>query len=222
VRRYPERGRSDRTELYELLDAGLIGFLGTVTNGHPRVLPMVYGRIGDTLYIHGAVKNQALVAVGEGAEVCVTVTNVYGLVLANSMFHHSLNFRSAMIYATPRVVTEPDERLAGLRAAVNQLVPGRGDELPDPTPKQLAQTTVIAISLEEASVKVRSGPPGGDPEDYETDIWGGVLPLVQTWNPVETDPRLRDGIDPPAHVLRLVGQPAYERAQGRPDLSDPR
>ena len=213
VRRYPERGRADRAELYEVLDSGLLCFLGTETNGHPRVLPMVYGRIDDTLYVHGAVKNQALLAVGAGAEVCVTVTNIYGLVLANSMFHHSMNFRSAMIYATPRIVTDPEERLAGLRAAVNQLVPGRGDELPDPTAKQLAQTTVIAIPLEEASVKVRNGSPGGDPEDYESDLWGGVLPLIQTWGTVEVDPKLRAGIDPPESVLDLVGTPAYDRAR---------
>jgi hypothetical protein len=119
-----------------------------------------------------------------------------------------------MIYATPRVVTDPDERLVGLRAAVNQLVPARGDELPDPTPNQLAQTTVIAVPLEEASVKVRSGPPFGEPEDYERDIWGGLLPLVLTWGEEQSDEKLRDGIPVPDHVLRLVGQPAYDRRLG--------
>jgi nitroimidazol reductase NimA-like FMN-containing flavoprotein (pyridoxamine 5'-phosphate oxidase superfamily) len=209
LRRYPERGLNERRELYAVLDAGVMCFVGAVAGGAPRVLPMVYGRIGDTLYLHGSTKNQALVAATrDGSELCVNVTHVDALVLANSLFHHSVNFRSAMIYGSVRVVTDPDERLAGLRAAANQLVPGRGDALPPPTAKQLKQTLVVALPLEEASVKVREGAPGGDPEDYETDLWSGVLPISKTWLEPCSDPKLRHGIPVPEHVTRLIGKPA--------------
>jgi nitroimidazol reductase NimA-like FMN-containing flavoprotein (pyridoxamine 5'-phosphate oxidase superfamily) len=208
LRRYPHRGLSERSELYAVLDAGVLCYVGAVANGSPRVIPMVYGRIGDTLYLHGSTKNQALVAATKGgSELCVNVTHVDALVLANSLFHHSVNFRSAMIYGSVRVVTDPDERLAGLRSAANQLVAGRGDELPPPTEAQLKQTLVVALSLEEASVKVRDGAPGGDPEDYETDIWGGVLPISRVFEEPWDDPKLRDGITVPEHVTRLVGKP---------------
>jgi uncharacterized protein len=208
LRRYPQRGRTDRRELYEILDTGLLCYLGVISDGHPRVIPMAYGRIGDTLYLHGSVKNQALTAAKDGGEVCVTVTNVYGLVLANSLFHHSVNFRSAMVYGTARVVTDDAERIAGVRAAADQLVPGRSDALPEPTLKQLKATMVMALPLEEASVKVREGSPNGDAEDYERDIWAGVVPLVHTWGEPVDDEKLRTEIPVPAHVARLVGQPA--------------
>jgi nitroimidazol reductase NimA-like FMN-containing flavoprotein (pyridoxamine 5'-phosphate oxidase superfamily) len=212
LRRYAHRRRLDRAELYRVLDAGLLAFVGVVVDGYPRVIPMVYGRIDDTLYVHGSPKNQALVALQTGGELCVTVTNVDGLVLSNSMFHHSANFSSAMIYGAPRIVTDRDEKVAALRATTNQLVPGRGDALADPLPKSLAITMVIALSLQEASVKVREGPPNGERADYERDIWAGVLPLRQTWGEPETDPKIREGIPVPDHVSRLAGRPATLRS----------
>jgi nitroimidazol reductase NimA-like FMN-containing flavoprotein (pyridoxamine 5'-phosphate oxidase superfamily) len=214
LRRYPERGRTDRAELYGVLDRGLVCYLGAVVDGCPRVIPMVYGRIGDTLYLHGSVANQALVAAKKGGEICVTVMNVGGLVLANSLFHHSINFECAMIYGTVRVVIDEAERLAGLQAAANQMVPGRAGALPPPTRKQLAATLVVALPLAEASVKVRNGPPNGDPSDYETDIWAGVLPLVQTWGSPVADSKLAGPYPVPDHVARLVGQPISARAPG--------
>lgn len=218
LRRYPERGRTERASLYDVLDAGLVCFLGVVTDGYPRVIPMAYGRIADTIYLHGSVKNQALVAARNGADVCVTVMNIYGLVLANSLFHHSVNFRTAMIYGKAREVRDPDEKLQGLRSVGNQLVPGRAEALPDPTAKQLRQTMVIAIPLAEASVKVREGPPNGEPDDYELDLWAGVLPLIQMWGEPQPDPKLRNWIPVPEHVARLAGRQTYERA---PDHKDP-
>lgn len=211
VRRYRDRAQTDRQELYDTLDAALMCFLGVVLDGTPRVTPMAFGRVDDVLYLHGSPKTQALEAAAMGGEVCVTVCNVYGLVLANTMFHHSLNFRCAMIFGETRVVTDERERLAGLRAAVEHLVPGRGDALPDPSDKQLAITMVLALPLAEASVKVRQGPPGADPEDYETDIWGGVLPLIQTWGQPVPDPKLHSPYPVPTHVSRLVGKDAYGR-----------
>lgn len=212
LRRYPKRARTDRAELYQVLDSALVGFLGVVTDGHPRVIPMAFGRVADTVYLHGSVKNQALVAAREGAEVCVTVTNISGLVLANSLFHHSMNFRSAMVYGQCRVVTDDEERIVGLRAAADRLVPGRSAALPAPTRKQLRGTVVMALPLAEASVKVRVGSPNGEAEDYEEDVWAGVLPLNQTWAEPEDDDKLRAGIPIPDHVARLVGRGLAEQA----------
>jgi nitroimidazol reductase NimA-like FMN-containing flavoprotein (pyridoxamine 5'-phosphate oxidase superfamily) len=208
LRRYPMRGRTDRAELYEFLDSALVAFVGGIVDGYPRVLPMVYGRIDDTLYLHGSKVNPVLLSAERGSEICVSVLTIQGLVLANSLFHHSVNFRSAMIYGTPRVVADEDERLLAMRASANQMIRGRADVLPDPTPKQLAMTLVVALPLTEASLKVREGAPNGDKEDYETDIWAGVLPLVQTWGEPVADAKLREAFAVPEHVARLAGQPA--------------
>ncbi|TDE51465.1 pyridoxamine 5'-phosphate oxidase family protein [Nonomuraea mesophila] len=207
LRRFPERGRTDRADLKAILDDGLMCFVGAVVEGGPRVIPMVYGRIDDTLYLHGSVANQVLTAARDGAELCVSVTDVDELVLANSLFHHSVNFRSVMIYGRGRLVTDQREQVAGLRAAADQLVPGRGATLDAPTRKQLAATLVIALPLDEASVKVRQGPPNGEVGDYDRPIWAGVLPLTQTWGEPLSDPKLRTATAIPDHVAKLAGQP---------------
>jgi nitroimidazol reductase NimA-like FMN-containing flavoprotein (pyridoxamine 5'-phosphate oxidase superfamily) len=209
LRRYPERGRTDRTELFRVLDAGFLCFMGTIVDDAPRVTPMTYARIDDVLYLHGSPVNQGLLAGGGG--MCITVAHVDALVLAASLYHHSANFRSATIYGCPRIVSAEDERRAAFHALGNNLVPGRADALPPPTKKQIAGTLLLAASLEEASVKVRTGPPGGEDEDYEGDTWAGVLPLIQTWGEPEPDPRLRRPLPVPEHVARVVGTPAFVR-----------
>lgn len=195
--RSKERGRTSREDLYAVLDAGLVCHLGVVVDGVPRVIPTGYGRIGDTLYLHGSTGSISLRGSGE---VCVTVTHVDGVVLARSVFHHSMNYRSAMVYGRPRLVRDEEERLAGLRAITEQLAPGQWDATRPPTRKELAATTVVAISLDEASVKVRQGPPSDDPEDYETAIWAGVLPLRLSWGAPETDPAMTSEVAVPDHV----------------------
>ncbi|MBB4920077.1 pyridoxamine 5'-phosphate oxidase family protein [Streptosporangium saharense] len=195
--RSKERGRTSREDLYAVLDAGLVCHLGVVVDGAPRVIPTGYGRIGDTLYLHGSTGSLSLRGPGE---VCVTVTHVDGVVLARSVFHHSMNYRSAMVYGRPRLVRDEEERLAGLRAITEQLAPGQWDATRPPTRKELAATAVVAISLDEASVKVRQGPPSDDPEDYATPIWAGVLPLRLSWGAPETDPAMTSEVEVPAHV----------------------
>ncbi|KAB2347268.1 pyridoxamine 5'-phosphate oxidase family protein [Actinomadura rudentiformis] len=197
--RLSERGLTDRASLYEVLDGGLICHLGVVVNGSPRVIPTGYGRDGDTLYIHGSTGARSLIA-GRDQEICVTITHLDGLVLARSMFHHSMNYRSAIIYGTPRPVTDPDEKLAALRAVSEQLAPGQWDVVRQPTRKELAATTVLALSLEEASVKVRNAPPSDDDEDYALDVWAGVVPVHQVFGTPIPDPNLRPGIPVPPHV----------------------
>ncbi|MEV0615267.1 pyridoxamine 5'-phosphate oxidase family protein [Nonomuraea sp. NPDC050404] len=199
--RSKERGSTDRNDLHEVLDNGLICHLGVVVNGCPMVVPTGYGRIGETLYLHGSTGARSLRA-GEDTEVCVTVTHLDGIVLARSVFHHSVNYRSAIIYGRARLVTDRDERLAGLRALTEQLAPGQWDYARQPSRKELAATSVLALSLEEASVKIRRGGPKDDDEDYEMPVWAGVLPLVTTWGEPEPDSVLPEGIETPVHILR--------------------
>ncbi|PKK15132.1 MULTISPECIES: pyridoxamine 5'-phosphate oxidase family protein [Thermomonospora] len=195
LRRARERARTDRSALHEVLDAGMICHLGVIVDGAPRVVPTAYGRDGDTLYLHGSTGARSL-AEAAGREVCVTVTHLDGIVLARSIFHHSVNYRSAMIYGTPRPVTDPGERLAGLRAICEHLAPGRWDIVRRPSRKELAATAVLALSLEEASVKVRQGPPRDEEADYALDVWAGVLPVHQVFGEPIPDPLLRPGIPP--------------------------
>jgi len=205
LHRKRERGRADRAELYAVLDEGLVCHLGVIVDGSPVVLPTGYGRIGDTLYLHGSVANAALSA-AVGRPVCVTVTHLDGIVLARSVFHHSANYRSAMIFGTARAVTQDPERLRGMRAIVEQLAPGQWAATRTPTRKELAATMVLAIPLSEASVKVRSGPPIDEPEDHHPELWAGVLPVITTFGEAEADPELPPGVAVPAHVrLRTYG-----------------
>jgi nitroimidazol reductase NimA-like FMN-containing flavoprotein (pyridoxamine 5'-phosphate oxidase superfamily) len=152
------RSRTDRAELYAVLDAGLVCHLGVIIGGSPVVLPTGYGRAGDVLYLHGSSANRSLLA-ADGQDACVTVTHLDGLVCARAIFHHSMNYRSAVVFAVPRLVTGEEEKLAALRAVAEQLAPGRWEYARLPTRKELAATAVLALSLEEASVKVRTGPP---------------------------------------------------------------
>ncbi|MFB9963285.1 pyridoxamine 5'-phosphate oxidase family protein [Sinosporangium siamense] len=197
--RSKERGQSDRQALYDVLDSGLICHLGVVVDGTPMVVPTGYGRVGDTLYVHGSTGARSLRA-AEGTEVCVTVTHLDGIVLARSTFNHSMNYRSAMIYGTARRVTDPDEVITGLYALTEQLSPGQWDAARRPNRKELAATAVLALSLAEASVKVRQGPPEDEEEDYALPVWAGVLPIVTSFGTPEPDPRLTGDMPVPDHI----------------------
>jgi uncharacterized protein len=146
LRRLSERGKTDRADLYAVLDAGLICHLGIISGGEPRVMPTAYGRIDDTLYLHGSSANATLLA-ADGQPACVTVTHLDALVCARTVFHHSMNYRSAMVYGTARIVRDDSERLAGLRVIVEQLIPGRWDGSRQPNRKELAATAVLAMPL---------------------------------------------------------------------------
>jgi uncharacterized protein len=169
------------------------------------VLPTGYGRDGDTLYLHGSSANQALHA-ADSRDVCVTVTHLDGLVCARSVFNHSMNYRSAAIFGTARLVTDDAPRLAALRVITEQILPGRWDYARQPTRKELAATAVLELPLAEASVKVRTGPPHDEPEDYDLDVWAGVLPAQLVFGTAEPDPDLRPGVAVPDHISALAGQ----------------
>jgi hypothetical protein len=199
LHRHRERGRADRDDLYAVLDAGLICHLGVIADGAPRVLPTGYGRLGDTLYLHGSSANATFMA-GGGQEVCVTVTHLDGLVCARSVFTHSMNYRSAMIFGAARLVTEDGERMEALRVITEHLAPGQWSYARQPTRKELAATSVLALPLTEASVKIRAGGPSDEPEDCASDRWAGVVPVTVRFGEPEPDTALRPGIGIPEHI----------------------
>src|SRR3954469_12199906 len=187
-RRLREQGSTERGDLDAILAAGVICHLGVVVDGDPMVVPTVYGLDGDTLYLHGSVASRSLISAPQ-ATVCVTVTHVDGLVLARSVFEHGVNYRSAMIHGEARKVTDPQEKLAGLRLLTDHAAPGQWAYARQPSRKELAATTLLAVSLEEASVKIRTGAPDdGDGPDAELGLWAGVLPLTSTWDTPVPDP----------------------------------
>jgi nitroimidazol reductase NimA-like FMN-containing flavoprotein (pyridoxamine 5'-phosphate oxidase superfamily) len=199
LHRHRERGRADRDDLYTVLDAGLICHLGVIADGMPRVLPTGYGRLDDTLYLHGSSANATFMA-GGGQEVCVTVTHLDGLVCARSVFTHSMNYRSAMIFGAARLVTEDGERMEALRVITEHLAPGQWSYARQPTRKELAATSVLALPLTEASVKIRAGGPSDEPEDCASDRWAGVVPVTVRFGEPEPDTALRPGIGIPEHI----------------------
>jgi len=200
--RLRERGLTDRQALHEVLDAGLICHLGVAMAGTPVVLPTGYGRIGETMYLHGSSANRSLRAAAD-TEVCVTVTLLDGLVCARSVFHNSMNYRSAVIYGVARLVTDDAERMTAIEAITEHLIPGRWSNSRLPNKKEMAATTVLALPLGEASVKVRSGGPSDDDEDYGLDYWAGVLPITMTVGSAQPDPLLRPDIGVPEHISDL-------------------
>lgn len=199
VIREPERGRYEREEVYRIVDEALLCHVGFVQDGQPFVIPTLHARDGDILLLHGSSASRMIRHVGAGNPVCVTVTLVDGIVLARSVFHHSINYRSAVLFGAGRVLTDADEKLRALARFTERLVPGRWDDVRPPNRQELKATAAVAIPLESASAKVRVGPPQDDPEDVALPVWAGVLPLRQALG----DP-LADALVPPDAPL-----PAY-------------
>ncbi len=208
--RLREQGRSERADLLAVLRAGFIAHLGVSGAYGLMVVPTVYGFDDEQVYVHGSVASQSLA--GETPEACLTITIVDGLVLARSVFEHAVNYRSAMIYARPRIVTDPAERLAGLHLISEHLAPGQWDYARQPSRKELAATRLLALSLDEASVKIRSGPPDdADSPDAQLGLWAGELPLDTRWLAPVPDPALPDGSTAPAHITTRSGNAAHPR-----------
>ena len=177
LRRRPQRAAYDRATVHAILDAGFVCHVGFVESGRPVVIPTAYARIGDAVVVHGAAKNRTLVALAGGAEACVTVTHVDGLVLARSAFHHSVNYRSVMIFGRAEAIEERAAKDAALETFFERLHPGRWPEVRPPSEAELAATLVIRIPIAEVSAKVRTGPPIDDAEDMAIPVWAGVVPM---------------------------------------------
>ena len=215
VKRLPKRGVYERESVYGILDEGLICHVGFVVEGQPFVIPTGYARRADTLYIHGSQASRMLRTLCEGVEVCVTVTLLDGMVMARSAFHHSMNYRSAVVFGRAVVLEEGAEKLEALRALTEHLAPGRWAEVRQPTAGEMRATMVLALPLTEASAKVRTGPPVDDEEDYALEVWAGVVPLRLVAGEPMADPRLTQGIEPPPHVVNYVRARANAETGGK-------
>ncbi len=201
VRRLPKRAEYDRDAVCRMLDEAFICHVGFVVDGQPFVIPTGYARAGDQLYLHGSAASRMLRSLAEGVEVCVTVTLIDGLVLARSAFHHSINYRSVMIFGRATVVADEAEKMTALRAFTDHIMAGRWDEVREPNEQELKGTLVLALPLAEVSAKIRTGPPIDDEEDYALPVWAGVLPVTQTFGAPVADPRVADGIAPSQNVM---------------------
>ena len=217
LKRLPTRAEYDRARVYEILDEAFICHVGFVVDGQPFVIPTGYARMGDCLYIHGSAASRMLRALGQGIEVCVTVTLLDGLVLARSAFHHSVNYRSVVVFGQATVVEEAEEKMEALRAFTEHVVPGRWAEVRWPNETEMKATTVLALPLAEASAKIRTGPPIDDEEDHEINVWAGVLPLRLVADDAIKDDRLRSGISLPDYV-RQYRRPADHRKEAQTDV----
>jgi nitroimidazol reductase NimA-like FMN-containing flavoprotein (pyridoxamine 5'-phosphate oxidase superfamily) len=201
LRRRRERGGHDRATIDAILDEGLIAHLAIVIgDGQPLAIPTLHARHGDVVYCHGASAGRTMKTMAGGAPACLTVSLIDGLVLARSAMHHSANYRSAILLGKARPVEDPAEKRRAFEAIVERIVPGRWSEVRPPTDKEMRATAVVAIGIEEASAKIRRGPPADDEEDYELDAWAGVIPLTQSVGAPQPDPLLRAGIELPEHV----------------------
>jgi len=203
VRRLPKRATYDKEQVHAILDEGYICHVGFVVDGQPFVIPTGYVRFGDQLYIHGSSASRMLRSAGQGLDVCVTVTLVDGFVLARSVFHHSMNYRSVVALGKARLVVDVEEKRAALRCFTNHIVKGRWEEARQPNEQELKATSVLALPLEEVSAKVRAGPPIDDEEDYSMPIWAGVVPIRQQAGEPLPDDRILPGI-PAVDVRRAA------------------
>jgi len=204
LRRKRERGSYDRAAIDAILDEALIAHLGIVEDGQPVVTPTLHARTGDVVYCHGSTASRTLRAIAGGAPACLTVSLLDGLVLARSAMHHSANYRSVMLLGGAIAVEDEDEKLAALQAIVEHIVPGRWPDVRAPSENELKATSVLAIPIEEASAKVRGGPPLDDEADHELSAWAGVIPLRTEAGEPTADPRLRAGIPQPEYVSAYV------------------
>ncbi len=205
VKRLPTRGNYDRNVLNQILDEGLICHLGFVVDGQPFVIPTIYVRVGETLYVHGSPASRMLRTLEQGVPACVTVTHVDGLVLARSAFHHSMNYRSVVVLGTATVVDDAGKKNDVLHALTDHLVRGRWEEIRQPSPDELRRTLVLAIPIEEASAKIRVGPPLDDEDDYALPVWAGILPLKLVPSDPIADPRLPSDTAVPRYAANYDG-----------------
>lgn len=192
----PARAVYDRAAIEAILDEGLVAHIAFIDGEQPYVIPTLHARIGDTVYFHGSAAGRAIRTLGAGAPACLTVTLLDGLVLARSAFHHSVNYRSVLVLGSARPVEGPAERLVALQAFTERLIPGRWAEVRPPNAKELKATRVLALSLDECSAKIRTGPPLDEEEDYALSAWAGVIPLLTVAGPPTPDPRLAGSVEP--------------------------
>jgi nitroimidazol reductase NimA-like FMN-containing flavoprotein (pyridoxamine 5'-phosphate oxidase superfamily) len=194
VKREPQRGVYDRATIDAILDEALVCHLGFAVDGQPYVIPTLHARVGDLLYVHGSAASRMLRHAASDVRICVTVTLLDGLVLARSVFNHSIDYRSVVVLGTPTLVEDVEEKREALHAFTEHIAPGRWEEARQPTDQELKATWILSVPLDEASAKVRTGPPEDEPEDMDLPVWAGVVPVHLAAEPSEYDwRRVRDG-----------------------------
>lgn len=203
VRQLKEKADYDKETVHSILDSALLASVGFVQDGQPVVVPMLYGREGETIYLHGARKARVIRLLGSTTTACMNVTHLDALVYARSAFNSSMNYRSATVFGSPRLIEDPDEKLHALRVISECTMPGRWDEVRDSHEKEIKMTGVIAMAIESASAKISTGMPDDEEEDYTIPIWAGILPLRSAFTSLQSDDRLIDGVEP-SHVLRAM------------------
>jgi uncharacterized protein len=204
VKRLPKRASYNREAIYSILDTALVCHVGFALDGQPYVIPTLHVRIGDRLYVHGSAASRMLGAAADGTALAVTVTHIDGLVLARSAFHHSVNYRSAVILGRATLVTDSTEKLAVMKGLIDHIAPGRWDHIRQPNDKELAATSVLSIPIDEASAKIRTGDPLDDEDDYAMPIWAGQVPFAISRATPIRDARLDPSIPMPAHVANYT------------------
>jgi nitroimidazol reductase NimA-like FMN-containing flavoprotein (pyridoxamine 5'-phosphate oxidase superfamily) len=200
VRRLAKRGLYDRETIDSILDAHFLCQVAVVHQGAPHIIPTLYARDGDRIYLHGSSKSLLLNAIRDGAQFCFSVTLMDAVVVARSAFNHSANYRSVILYGQGTELTDPDERLHAMEVLTNRILPGRWNESRQPSPKELKATLMVSLPITEGAAKVRSGPPIDEDEDYATDYWAGLIPLQTQVLPPVSDPLLKAGIGIPDSV----------------------
>ena len=200
IKRLPKRANYETQTIHNILDEAFICHIGFTVNNQPYVIPTTYGRVEDKLYIHGSPASRMLRSLNQGIEVCVTVTLLDGLVLARSAFHHSMNYRSVVIFGTATLINNTEEKMEALRAFTEHIIPKRWQEIRQPSKQELQGTMILSLPLAEASAKVRTGNPVDDETDYDLPVWAGVLPLQMVPGKAIADDRLIEGLEIPDYV----------------------
>jgi uncharacterized protein len=200
VKRHPERGAYDASVIYPIIDEALICHVGFIQDNQPFVIPTLHARQGDAILLHGAKGSRLLRHIEAGGEVCITITLLDGIVLARSVFSHSINYRSAVLFGKGQVILDDDMCMQALETFTERLIPGRWRDARPPSAVELKQTTIVAVPIESASAKIRSGPPKDNQDDLDLPVWAGVLPLHQVCGVAIADPQLRAGIEVPAYI----------------------
>ena len=206
VRQLRKKARYDRVTVHEILDAGLVAHVAFVQEGAPVIVPMIYGRVDETLYLHGARKARVIRLLERSDPACLNVTLLDGIVLARSAFNSSMNYRSVTVFGTPQLVDDYDGKVEALRVISEQSMPGRWDELRAPHEREIRMTGVIRLDIESASAKVSDGMPDDEDEDYDIPIWAGILPLESSFMALQGDDRILDGVAPSTIVQALQGR----------------
>jgi nitroimidazol reductase NimA-like FMN-containing flavoprotein (pyridoxamine 5'-phosphate oxidase superfamily) len=206
VRQIPGKAAYDKETVHKILDSALLASVGFVQDGQPVVVPMLYGREGEVVFLHGARKARVIRLLEGTSTACMNVTHVDALVYARSAFNSSMNYRSATVYGSPRLVEDPDEKLHALRVITECTMPGRWDELREPLENEIKQTGIIALHIESASAKISTGMPDDEDADYDIPIWAGILPLKSEFTTIESDDRLIEGVEASAVIHAMEGK----------------